>query len=540
MVELRGRLSEPHDAGGDGPGGAPPVDDARGERDASEYPLSYGQRALWFLHQLAPESAAYNVFFAMRVLSELDAAALRRAFQSLIERHASLRTTYVVRDGNPAQIVHARREVFFAEVDATRWGEDELNARLLEEAHRPFDLEHGPLFRVHLFSRGRGRHVLLLTSHHIAIDLWSLVLVMNDLRLSGTDGGGGAPVLPPAPEHGYTDYVLWQERMLAGERGERLWEYWRKQLADEPATLDLPLDRPRPPVQTYRGASHAFKLDAGLTARLREFAKAERATVYMTLLAAFQTLLHRHTSQDEILVGSLASGRSRAEFKTIVGYFVNPLVMRAATGGNPTFREFLGQVRQTVLAALKRQDYPFPLLIERLQPARDASRSPLFQAMFLLQRLHRLDDHNVPTFVMGEAGARMEIAGHEVESYALPERVAQFELELIMVEADDALTGALRYNTDLFDAATAARLVERLRILIESVLADPAQRLADLPLLTDDERRRLLVDWNDTRTEYAAGACVQRLFEGQAARTPDAVAVAFEEEELTYGELNAS
>nr|QEO74623.1 condensation domain-containing protein [uncultured bacterium] len=539
MIEIRGRLPDPHDADADSPASTPPADFARDVRAASGHSLSYGQRALWFLHQLAPDSAAYNVFFAMRVLSELDAPALRRAFQSLIERHPSLRTTYAVgSDGNPLQVVHAHREVCFEELNAAAWSGEELNERLLKEAHRPFDLERGPLFRVTLFLSGHGRHVLLLTSHHIAIDLWSLVLVMNDLRLSGTDKEGEAVAMPPAPELRYAEYAHWQEQMLAGERGRRLWEYWRGQLAGELPTLNLPTDRPRPPVQTYRGASHTFKLDAGLTARLREFAKAEGATLYMTLLAAFQTLLHRYTSQEEILVGSLSSGRSRAEFKRIVGYFVNPLVMRARMGGDPTFRQFLGEVRQTVLAALKRQDYPFPLLVERLQPARDASRSPLFQVLFLMQRLHRLEDHNVPTFVMGEAGARMRIAGHEVESYALQERVAQFELELIMAEADDTLSGALRYNTDLFDAATAARMVEHLRTLIESVLEDPARRLSDLPLLTDDERRRLLIDWNDTRTDYAEGVCVQRLFEEQVKRTPEAVAVACEEEALTYAELN--
>jgi natural product biosynthesis luciferase-like monooxygenase protein len=538
MIELRGRLSDPHDADANRPESAPSEDAARDEQHAPEHPLSYGQRALWFLHRLAPESAAYNVFFAMRVLSELNAPALRRAFQTLIDRHPSLRTTYVVRDGNAAQVVHAHREVHFEEVDAASWSEEELDARLLEEAHRPFDLETGPLFRVNLFARGHAPAVLLLTAHHIAIDLWSLVLVMNDLRLMRGGEGGGPAALPPPPELRYTDYARWQAEMLAGERGERLWEYWHKQLAGELPALNLPLDRPRPPVQTYRGASHAFKLDARLTARLGELAKAERATLYMTLLAAFQTLLYRYTSQEEILIGSLASGRSRAQFKTLVGYFVNPLVMRADLSGNPTFREFLGRVRQTVLAALKRQDYPFPLLIERLQPARDTSRSPLFQAMFLLQRLHRLDDHNVPVFVMGEAGARMEIAGHEVESHALQERVAQFELELIMVEADETLSGVLRYNTDLFDASTAARMVEHLRTLIESVLDNPDGRLADLPLLAADERRRLLVEWNDTQTAYAEDVCVQRLFEEQAARRPGAVAVAFEDEELTYGELN--
>jgi natural product biosynthesis luciferase-like monooxygenase protein len=507
-------------------------------QSASEHTLSYGQRALWFLHQLAPESAAYNVFFAMRVLSDLNVPALRRAFQALINRHPSLRTTYFTRDGQPAQLIHEGREVYFEEIDASTWSADELAERLVEAAHRPFDLEHGPLFRVHLFTRAAGQHVLVLTAHHIAIDLWSLVLLMNELRLMRPGQNGDAHTSLPAPGRPYTEYIRWQSEMLAGEHGERLWEYWHKQLAGEPPLLKLPVDRPPPPVQTYRGASYTFKLDEQLTARLAEFAKQERATLYMLLLAAFEVLLHRYTAQEDMWVGSLASGRSRAEFKSIVGYFVNPIVLRASLAGNPTFKEFLRQVRLNVLSALKRQDYPFPLLIERLQPVRDPSRSPLFQALFLLQRLHRLEDHNVPLFVMGEAGARMELAGHEVESYALQERVAQFELELIMVEAEGTLSGALRYNTDLFERATIARMVGHFQTLLESIVANPEQRLADLPLLNAAEQRQLLSEWNDTRTDYREDTCVQKYFEAQADATPEAVAVVFEDEELTYRELN--
>jgi natural product biosynthesis luciferase-like monooxygenase protein len=514
-------------------------------RENSEHPLSYGQRALWFLHRLAPESAAYNVFFAMRVLSDLHVPALRRAFQTLIDRHPALRTTYVTRDGRPVQLVHEFKEVSFEVLDASHWSREDLDERLVSEAQKPFDLEHGPLFRVTLFTRTTGQHVLLLTAHHIALDLWSLVLLMNELRLmrpafgEGDEADEGTGGLPPAQDGlKYTEYVRWQDEMLSGPKGERLWSYWRERLGGEVPPLKLQIDRARPPVQTYRGASKTFKLDQELTERLAATAKAERATLYMILLAAFQVLLYRYTEQEEILVGSLASGRSRAEFKSIVGYFVNPLVMRADLAGNPSFSEFLNQVRQTVLAALKRQDYPFPLLIERLQPGRDASRSPLFQVMFLLQRLHRLEDHNVPMFVIGEAGARMELAGHEVESFALQERVAQFELELIMVEAEGALSGVLRYNTDLFEAATSERLVVNFQTLLKSLVDNPAQRVADLRLLTDAEERQLLFEWNNTRADYPQDKLVQHLFEAQVEKSPDAIALTFQDEQLTYGELN--
>jgi natural product biosynthesis luciferase-like monooxygenase protein len=508
-------------------------------REICEHPLSYGQRALWFLHRLAPESAAYNVFFAMRVLSDLDVDALRRAFQTLINRHPALRTTYLTRDGSPVQLVHEFKEVCFEVMDASGWSREALDGRLVEEAQRPFNLETGPLFRVTLLTREPQQHVLLLTAHHIAIDLWSLVLLMNELRLMRPAMDESATVELPTPDGlKYTEYVRWQDEMLNGPQGERLWSYWHERLGGDLPLLKLPTDRARPPVQTYRGASYTFRLDQELTEHLQATAKAERATLYMILLAAFQVLLYRYTEQEEILVGSLASGRSRAEFKSIVGYFVNPLVMRADLKGNPSFREFLGQTRLTVLAALKRQDYPFPLLIERLQPSRDASRSPLFQVMFLLQRLHRLEDHNVPMFVIGEAGARMELVGHEVESFALQERIAQFELELIMVEAEGALSGVLRYNTDLFEAATVERLAVHFQNLLKSVIDNPEHRVADLPFLTDAENHQLLSEWNDTRADYSRDKLVQHLFEAQVEKSPEAIALTFENEQLTYAELN--
>jgi natural product biosynthesis luciferase-like monooxygenase protein len=508
-------------------------------REICEHPLSYGQRALWFLHRLAPESAAYNVFFAMRVLSDLDVDALRRAFQTLINRHPALRTTYLTRDGSPVQLVHEFKEVCFEVMDASGWSREALDGRLVEEAQRPFNLETGPLFRVTLLTREPQQHVLLLTAHHIAIDLWSLVLLMNELRLMRPAMDESATVELPTPDGlKYTEYVRWQDEMLNGPQGERLWSYWHERLGGDLPLLKLPTDRARPPVQTYRGASYTFRLDQELTEHLQATAKAERATLYMILLAAFQVLLYRYTEQEEILVGSLASGRSRAEFKSIVGYFVNPLVMRADLKGNPSFREFLGQTRLTVLAALKRQDYPFPLLIERLQPSRDASRSPLFQVMFLLQRLHRLEDHNVPMFVIGEAGARMELVGHEVESFALQERIAQFELELIMVEAEGALSGVLRYNTDLFEAATVERLAVHFQNLLKSVIDNPEHRVADLPFLTDAENHQLLSEWNDTRADYSQDKLVQHLFEAQVEKSPEAIALTFENEQLTYAELN--
>ena len=504
----------------------------------AEHPLSYGQRALWFLHLLAPERAAYNMFLAVRVLSTPNVSALRRAFQMLLDRHPSLRTTYVTRDGKPVQQIHDKREVHFDLIDASTWSADDLDKGLIRAAHQPFDLERGPLFRVSLFVRADRQHVLLLTAHHIAVDLWSLVLLMDELRLMRPDLPDDAQSLPPLPDLRYTDYARWQAEMLAGPRGERLWDFWRDQLAGEIPLLNLPVDRPVSSAQTYRGVSRGFKLDEEMTRQINLLAKTEQASVYMILLAVFQVLLYRYSGQEDILVGSPASGRSRAEFKKIIGYFVNPLVLRANLSGNPAFKEFLRKIRHTVLAALKRQDYPFPLLVERLHSAREQGRSPLFQVMFLFQKPQGLDDPTVPMLVIGEAGARMKLMGHDVESFALIEKASQFDLELTIVDAGASLYGALHYDTDLFDDVTVARMAEHFKTLVAAGLANPEARLSELTLLTEAEENQLLSQWNDTRADYPERSFVHHLFEAQAAQAPDAIALIFQDEGITYGELN--
>jgi hypothetical protein len=453
-------------------------------KEASEsqsfQPLSYNQQGIWFLYQLAPESMVYNVNFAARIRSDVDIPALRRAFQALVDRHPALRTTFSVRSGKPAQRVHPQLAVHFVEIDASAWDSEVMKARLLDEAYRPFDLERGPVLRVNLFTRSAKDHVLLLVVHHIVIDFWSLALLLTELGALYPAEKAGVKAPLPALDSQYTDYVRWQAEMLAGPEGERLWAYWRKQLAGQLPLLELPTDRPRPPAPTYRGASYDFHLNYELSSRLKALAKAQGATLYMVLLAAFQVILHHHTGQEDLMVGSPVLGRSRAEFEGIVGLFTNPVILRANCSGNPTFEGFLGQVRQTVLAALEHQDYPTLLLVERLHPARDLSRPPLCQVMFVLDKPHQLAEQGAPAFVLGDGGLRMNPGGLELEALPLEHRAATLDLVMLTIEAPHSLSVSIRYNSDLFDAATVTRIAKHFETLLHHVTTQPNARLSAL------------------------------------------------------------
>lgn len=504
--------------------------------DSKYWPLSFGQQGLWFLYKLVPQSWAYNVLFTARIRDDVDIAALQGAFQALIDRHPSLRTTYTVRDSRPIQQVHDRLKVYFEDTDARAWSQDQLNNRLIEEARRPFDLERGPLLRVNLFTQSATEHILMLAVHQIAVDFWSLTVLLDELRVLYPCQKAGIQAPLPPLDLQYTDYVRWQAEMLAGAEGER-WAYWQRQLAGSLPVLNLPTDRPRPPVQTYCGARHAFKLSEELTRQIEALAPALEATVYMTLLAAFQVLLYRYTAQEDILVGSPTTGRSQPEFSGIVGNFINLVVLRAELSGNPTFKTFLAQVRHTVLAALKHEDYPFELLVERLNLTQDSSRSP-FQVMFILRKLHRFEE--LSEFIsLSETEARIDFGGLSAEAFALVQQEGQVDLTLEMIETGGALFGVLKYNQDLFDACTVQRMAGHFQTLLEGIVANPEQHISTLPLLSAAERHTLLVEWNDTQVDYPKDVCSHQLFEAQVKRTPDAIAVVFADDHLTYRELNA-
>ena len=491
-------------------------------------PLSYGQQALWFLYQMAPESVAYNIFITVRICSDLDIPAFYRAWQKIVDRHPILRINYTTYEGKPVQLLHEQQEVDIQVTDASSWSEDYLREQIFAETDRPFNLEKDLVLRVNLFTRSAQEHILLLTMHHIVGDMWSFDLLLNELQgmyATETEQVSTRQIeiaedsLPK--NKAYPEFVRWQSEMLSSSRGEELWEYWQKQLAGELPILNLPTDRLRPPVQTYRGATHIFKLDEQLIQGLRELALTSGTSLYRILLAAFYVQLYRYTLQEDILVGSPMAGRWGGEFKGIVGYFVNPVVLRASVSGNLTFKEFLAQVSGKVKEAQEHQDYPFPLLVERLKQERDASRSPLFQVGFTWQKQRWCESLKNSSHFQ-EQGLQMEpyLLGHQ--------RGAAFDLDVMVMEASGVLQACWQYNSDLFNGTTIERMARHFQTLLEGIVANPEQCVSELPLLTAAERHQLLFEWNNTFAEYPQDKCIHQLFEEQVEQSPDAVALVFE------------
>ena len=506
---------------------------------SSEFPLSHGQRALWFLQRMAPGGTAYNIAAAARILGDLDAGALQRAFQGLVDRHPALRTTYHNHKGQPVQRVRREMAAGFELEEAPGLSGDVLAARLRNAVYRPFDLENGPLLRVTLLRLAQDEHALGLAVHHIAADFWSLAVLADELgRLYACETGEAEGEPLPVPPVTYGDAVRWQAARLAGEEGERLWSWWRGALPVPPPDLDLPTDRPRSAVQTENGGVRGLVLDPALSAGVQVLSAASGgATLFMILLASFQALLHRYTRQEQIAVGCPAAGRGARELAGVVGYFVNPVVIRADATGDLPFRDFLGQVRRTALGALEHQEYPFALLTERLQPARDPSRSPLFQAMFVLQKSHLPAQRALAPFALGRPGAEIRLGPLSLASLPLGTRPAQLDLTLEVAETGEGLAASLVYNSDLFDAATAERLLSHWRTLLAGAVSDPSRTLLDLPLLAPAEESQILLEWNATAAEYPAESTVHELIGRQAERTPERVALVAGDESLTYREL---
>lgn len=500
--------------------------------------LSHDQRALWFLYRLAPESAAYNLLYAARLRSSLDIDALQRAVDTLLQRYPILTATFAMRDGEPVQRFHKDQKIQVAVIDAAGRSPENLQRRLIEEANRPFDLEQGPILRIKLYKRDEQDYILALNVHHIAADFWALDILVDELCILYAANRAGIAAPLPEPGTQYPEYVRQQAEMLAGAEGERLWAYWREKLSGELPLLNLPTDRPRPLVQTYRGAVHSFALSDDLAWQLRALANAEKVTLFTLLLAAYQTLLFRYTNQEDILVGTPMLGRNRAEYERVIGYLANPVVLRADLSGNPTFKEFLRQAGRTVIEALEHQDYPFPLLVERLQPRRDPSYSPIFQTEFIWDRPRT---RNAQAMILaGQDGMARQLAQENLvlEPFAYGQQGAPFDLTLTIFELEGGLSADFRYNVDLFDAATIERMEQHFQMLLAGIVANPEQRLRDLPLLTEAELHRILVDWNATESDYPGDVCLHQLIEAQVERTPEQTALIFEDQALSYRELN--
>jgi amino acid adenylation domain-containing protein len=491
-------------------------------------PPSFAQQRLWFLHQLDPLSAVYNISRAVRLRGLLHVEALRQALDAIVARHESLRTTLVSVDGAPVQAIADSRPADLQVVDLTAWPEPdratELQRRIDEEARRPFDLARDPMLRASLFRLADGEHALSLTMHHIASDGWSLGVLFQELAALYEAFTRGTPSpLPPLPIQ-YADYAVWQRQSLRGERLNAQLAYWRQRLAGAPAVLELPTDRPRPAVQSLRGARASRLLPRALATALEALSRQEGVTLFMTLLAGFQTLLYRYTGHTDIVVGSPIAGRTCAHVEGLIGLFVNTLALREDLSGEPTFRALLGRVRESAVGAYGHQDVPFEQLVEELQPARSPQHPPLVQVMFVLQ--------NASTPTLG-------LPGLSSTPLAVDGGTAKFDLTLsVENDAERGLRTTLEYSADLFDAATMDRMLGHWQTLLESVTTHPERSISRVPLLTDAERHQLLVAWNDTAAEYPRAAGLHELFEAQVERTPDAIAVVHGEQSLTYRELN--
>jgi amino acid adenylation domain-containing protein len=489
-------------------------------------PLSFSQERLWFLDQLEPDSPAYNMSLALRLTGNLNVAALEQSLGEILRRHEVLRTTFITGNDQPVQVIAPSGTFTLPLMDLSALPEEQREAKARElaseEASCPFDLTTGPLLRATLLQLDPKEHVLLVTMHHIVSDGWSMGIFNREFSvLYDAFSEGNPSPLPELPIQ-YADFAVWQRKWLQGERLEEQLRFWKDHLRGI-TTLELPADRPRPSVQTFHGATHTVVFPKGLTEALRSLSRKEGATLFMTLLTAFQCLLHRYTGQDDIVVGTPIANRGRTEIEGLIGFFVNTLVMRADTSGNPVFRELLKQVQKSALDAYAHQDLPFERLVGELQPERDLSRNPLFQVMFALQNTPLL-----PLEMPGLTLSRMEIKGSRT----------RFDLEVHLREEAEGLKGAFVYNTDLFDAVTIERMAGHYQRMLEGIVADPDQRVSELPLLTDAERHQLLVEWNDTTTNYPKDKCIHQLFEEQVEKTPDAIAVVFEDQQLTYRELN--
>ena len=489
-------------------------------------PLSFAQERLWFLEQLEAESTAYNICRASRLLGNVSSPLLEASLNEIISRHETLRTAFRVIDGKPVQVVRPAEGVSIDFVDLCSVQESERDANIQREiqaeALRPFDLESGLLLRCALLRVGEQEHILVLTTHHSAADAWSMGTLTRELWTLYDAFSNGRPCpLEPLPVQ-YSDYAVWQREWLQGDVFESQLGYWKERLKDL-SVLNLPTDRPRKPRQSFHGARLAIELPKELTSSVNEMSHRFAVTPFMILLAAFHVLFYRYTGQEDVVIGSPIANRRRPEVEGLIGFLVNTLVLRADLSGKPSFTELLFHVRDVCVGANANQDLPFEKLVQELQPERDPSRNPLFQVMFVLQ--------NATRPFIGIPGLRIEPV--EVSTSRSP-----FDLSLFLRERDGKYVGHIEYSTDLFDHDRIERMTGHFRTLLEAIVKEPDQPIAGMPILTEAERHRILVEWNDTAADYPKDKCIHRLFEQQVERTPETIAVEFEHQQITYRELD--
>ncbi|BAY65333.1 amino acid adenylation domain-containing protein [Calothrix brevissima NIES-22] len=491
-------------------------------------PLSFAQQRFWFLTQLEMHSSAYNMPSAVRLQGNLNIKALQQTFQEILRRHEALRTNFQTIEGQPVAVILPPAAVQLPILDISNLPanqqELEVQKQTTEEAQTPFDLNNGCLLRVKLLRLSEQEHILLLTMHHIASDAWSTDILLREFVILYQAFCEAQPAPLAELPIQYVDFAAWQRQWLQGERLESQISYWRQQLEGVPELLELPTDFPRPPVQSFQGATYSVKLPQQLSVGLNQLSQQQGTTLFMTLLAAFKTLLYRYTGSEDLAIGSPIANRDRIELEGLIGLFINTLVLRTNLAGNPSFIELLKRVREVALGAYAHQDLPFELLVEELQPQRNLSHTPIFQVMFVLQNASM---------------SALELPGLTLSYLPVDSGTAKFDLTLDMTETIEGLVANFEYNSDLFQESTIKRMARHFQTLLEGIIANPQQRLSQLPLLTSSEQHQLLQQSHNTEITYPVDEFIHELFAQQVEKTPDAVAVVYENQQLTYQELNA-
>ncbi|MEH2041491.1 amino acid adenylation domain-containing protein [Nostoc sp.] len=499
-------------------------------------PLSFAQQRLWFLDQLIPNNPFYNIPLALHLTGSLKLAALEQTFNEIVQRHEALRTTIVVQKGQPVQVINPTLTIPLPIIDLRQLpqAEREIQARRLttQEAQRPFNLSTDSLLQVKLLWLDETQYILLLTMHHIVSDGWSIGVLIQEIAALYTAFASNQPSPLPKLRIQYADFAYWQRQWLQGEVLKKQLSYWQKQL-DGISMLNLPTDRPRLAVQTYQGARQPLQLSKSLSKALLALGQQEGVTLFITLLAAFQALLYRYTQQEDITIGSPIANRNRSEIEGLIGFFVNSLVLRTDLSGNPTFRELLSRVKEVALGAYSHQDLPFEKLVEELHPERNLNQNPLFQVVFALQNapMTALD---LPSLTLSPLPFETETTRFDLE-FHLWEPNTQNGL---WADSSEGISGFVIYSTDLFDDVTITRMLGHFQILLEGIVENPEDRIAQLPFLSESELHQLLVEWNNNQVNYPQDKCIHQLIESVAEQNGEVTALVFDDEQLSYKELN--
>ncbi|NCR21291.1 MAG: amino acid adenylation domain-containing protein [Microcystis aeruginosa L111-01] len=495
---------------------------------SEDLPLSFAQQRMWFIYQMDQQNSAYNEALTIRLTGRLNIDILEQTINAIIQRHESLRTTFPMVEGNPIQKIAPSLKIKLLVINLKDISQDQIDKQIIEELQKPFDLTQAPLLRCTLFDLGYENYILVNVFHHIIIDGWSKGILFKELSEFYQAFLSNSTVDLPELAIQYADFAVWQRQWLQGEILENQLNYWKKQLTAAPLLLELPTDKPRPANPNFRGHSISFQINSELTEKLKLLSQKSGATLFMTLLAALNTLLFRYSGQDDILIGTPTANRNRQEIEPLIGFFVNTLVLRNSLEGNPTFSGLLQQARNVVLEAYANQDVPFEQVVDGLEIERSLSYNPLFQVMFALQ--------NAPLNAL-------ELPDLKAQYLAVENQRIKFDLSLILEEIETEkgayLEGFWEYDSDLFTVERITCMVGHFQTLLKGIVANPQQTVRELPLLTESEKQQLLVEWNQTQQDYPQNLCIHQLFEAWVEQTPDAIALIFKGEQLTYRELNS-